>query len=141
MTDNPSDLGNYVTADTSGPVGSVDLDHVNIVGMQCLCEPCAVAAGALDASAYDFTKAAGPGDRGVVAGRAGAEFGVAEKLAGVGDSGEMNGVQMGVGADNNPAVWGCHDGGVLSVAMNRAVGDNPVGRADKTLMRNGQAPD
>jgi hypothetical protein len=32
-------------------------------------------------------------------------------------------------------------GGVLSVAMNRAVGDNPVGRADKTSMRNGQAPD
>ena len=103
------------------PVGSVDFNDVNSVGLQCLCESGAVAAGALDSCGDDVTKAAGPADRGPVAGGVGAEFGVAERLAGVGDGGDVDGVQMGVGADDDSA-WGCHDGGVLSVVMNRAGG-------------------
>jgi hypothetical protein len=61
-------------------------------------------------------------------------------LAGVGDRGDVDGVQMGVDADDD-AAWRCHDGGVLFRELSLRWGDNPVGRADKTLMRNGQAPD
>jgi hypothetical protein len=61
-------------------------------------------------------------------------------LAGVGDRGDVDGVEVGVDADDDSGVgmsrWWCP-----LRAMNRVVGDNPAGRADKTLMRNCQAPD
>jgi hypothetical protein len=67
------------------------------------------------------------------------ELGIAEELAGIGDGRNVDGVEVGIDADDD-APRGCHDGGVLSVGDDCG-GDNPAGRADKTLMRNGQAPD
>jgi hypothetical protein len=44
-------------------------------------------------------EAACPGDSDVVAGGVGAELGIAEELAGVGDGGDVDGVEVGVDAD------------------------------------------
>ncbi|GFG93498.1 hypothetical protein MBOU_55400 [Mycobacterium bourgelatii] len=85
---------------------------MDIVGLQCLCEPCAVAAGAFHAGTDDLAQATGPADRRPVARWVGAELGIAEQLTGIGDRGQVDGVEMSVGADDDAAVR-CHDGGVL----------------------------
>lgn len=118
----------------SGTVGPVDLDNVNSFGVQRLCDSCTVAGGAFHAGGEHLAKASRPSDRDVVAGRGGGKLGITEWLTGIGECGQVNGVEVGIDADDD-STWGCHDGGVLSVQLLRAVDDNPVGRADKTLKR------
>lgn len=91
------------------PVGSVDLDNVNPIVLQCLCEPGPIAASALDASNEHLSEALRPLPGDVVTGRVGAKLGIAKQLAGVGDGRDVNGVEMSIDADDDPA-WGCHDG-------------------------------
>jgi hypothetical protein len=50
----------------------------------------------------------------VIAGRGRAELGIAERLAGVGQGSDVNGLEVGIDADDD-AAHRCHDGGVLSV--------------------------
>ena len=132
-------IGLALTA-PGGPIRAVDLDDMNIAVLQRLGEPGTVGTGALDTGDEHLPEAARPADGDVVAGRVGAELGVAERLASVGDCRDVDGVEVGVDADDD-ALWGCHDGWCPLRAMNRAAGDDPGGRTDKTLMRNGQAPD
>ncbi|BBZ16156.1 hypothetical protein MGAD_04910 [Mycolicibacterium gadium] len=95
-------------------VGTVDLDDVNVVDLQCLCQACTVGAGALNTDSDDLAETTRPADRGPVAARVGTEFGIAKQSAGIGDRSHVDGVEVGVSADDD-AAWGCHDGGVLSV--------------------------
>lgn len=97
-----------------GAVGTIDLRDVNIVGLQRLCDARTIGTGALDADAEDLAEATRPADRRPIPGRTGGEFGIAEKLTGIGDRGQMDGVEVSVDADDD-ATSGCHDGGVLSV--------------------------
>lgn len=91
------------------PIGASDLDDMNIVGLQGLRQSCAVAAGALHADSNDLTEATRPAEPRPIARRVGPELGIAEHCAGIGDRGQMDGVEVGVGADDD-ATLGCHDG-------------------------------
>ena len=97
-------------------VGSVDLDDVNVVVLQCLGESGSVAAGALHARGeHPRPEAARPGERGPVAGaEVGAELGIAEDWPVSVMAATWMGVEVGVDADGQLRAWGCHDGGVPS---------------------------
>jgi len=93
----------FALATPCRPVRPVDLDNVNSVVLQRLCETSTVAAGALHAGDEHLAKALRPPQRDVIAGRIGAKLGIAEELTGIGDRGDVDGVEMGVDADDYPA--------------------------------------
>ena len=94
----------FALAAPRGAVGPVDLYHLDAVGLQRLGESRAVAAVPSTPAIEHRPEASRPGDRGVVAGRVGEELGIAEELAGVGDGREVDGVEVGVDADDD-APW------------------------------------
>ena len=71
----------------------------------------AVGAGALNSGDVHVPKTLRPLDRHVVAGRTGRKLGVSQWFPRPVEDGEVNGVQMSVGADDDDAK-SCHDGGV-----------------------------
>lgn len=85
-----------------------------VIVLQCLCEACAVAADALDAGEEYLPEALRPPQGDVIAGRGRGELGIAERLAAVGQGGDVDGLEVGIDADDDAACR-CHDGGVLSV--------------------------
>ena len=102
--------------------------HLDYVVLQRLCETSTVAAGALHAGDEHLAEALRPPQRDVIAGRIGAKLGIAEELTGIGDRGDVDGVEMGVDADDHGAGmsrWWC------PLRCNEpAVGDNS-GRAGR----------
>ena len=105
-------------AASPGPVGTVDLGHLDPGILQGAGQSGAVGAGALDPGAEYRPEALCPLHCQVVAGRAGGELRVSHGCSGLAERGEVDGVQMGVGADDDGPRC-CHDGEVPSAGHNR----------------------
>ena len=94
-------LSSARTAPVCGPIRAADLGHLDPRGLEHPGQTRAVAGGAFHPGDRDHAEASRPSHRVVVAGWARRELGVCQELSGISDDSQMDGVQMGVGADDD----------------------------------------
>jgi hypothetical protein len=84
-----------------GAVGPADLDHLDPGALQRSGQSGPVAGGSFHPGDEHGAEALSPCDRRGIAGRARRKLRIPQELSSVRDGGQMNGVQMGVGADDD----------------------------------------